>query len=120
GGTPAMVAGPLAAPPSAIAADGATLFFSSLLPGNVMTVPAAGGTPAPLSSETDDSHGIAVDATSVYWTDKGGGVWKAPRTGGNTTPWDPPAPHPTWGTAVDANNVYWTVPGSGLVKKLAK
>ena len=39
-----------------------------------MTVPVAGGTPTTIASRQEQPHGIAIDATGVYWTTSAGGT----------------------------------------------
>jgi hypothetical protein len=59
------------------------------------------------------SYGIVLDATSVYWIDfNGGGIGKAPLSGGEPTIL---APGGGAGIAVDATSVYWGT-GEALMK----
>ena len=53
--------------------------------------------------------GIAVDDTSVYWTNwvSDGAVMQMPLSGGTPTTLAPAQNRP-WGVAVDATSVYWT------------
>jgi hypothetical protein len=77
--------------------------------GSVMKVPIGGGTPTVLASGLSGPYGIAIDGTSVYWTNVGDGtVMKVGLDGGAplvlaSAQYDP------MGIAVDATSVYWTV-----------
>jgi hypothetical protein len=42
--------------------------------GSIMRVPLGGGTAVTLASAQDPSVGLAVDSSSLYWTDYAGGV----------------------------------------------
>lgn len=83
--------------------------------GNVVSIPVGGGTPTTLASESGYLTSIAVDSTSVYWTDYGlsqeatntnGLVLKAPLGGGTPTTLAS-GQHDPSAIAVDATNVYW-------------
>jgi hypothetical protein len=69
--------------PGGVAMDGSWVYFVSS--SQVAKVPKAGGQPAPIASNPAGRSGIAVDETSVYWTecpdiDKPvGAVRKAPK-----------------------------------------
>jgi hypothetical protein len=86
--------------------------------GAVRELPLRGGAITPLASEQNCPWGIAVDASSVYWTDLDG-VMKAPLGGGSPTMLA--TGQSPRGIAVDATSVYWTNVGyigpSGSVMK---
>jgi hypothetical protein len=65
---------------------------------------------------------IAVDATSVYWTnaasgDLGGAVMRVPVGGGTPSTIASRQDQP-YDIAVDATSVYWTTSAGGTVMKL--
>lgn len=63
---------------------------------------------------------LAVDTTSVYWTDTGAGtVARVPLGGGAATTLAAGQSSPT-GIALDQANVYWTNMGNGSVVKAPK
>ncbi len=76
-----------------------------------------GGVPTTLTTIEDGPLDIAVDSTSVYWTDAFNGLVRScavagcggsPKTLAHGT-------NPTSGIAVDPTNVYWAEPKLGLV-----
>jgi hypothetical protein len=81
----------------------------------VMQLPQKGGTTRPLASSLDNGVGIAIDATSVYWTTRGteanaytdGTVMKVPKGGGTPVTLATGVFNP-WGPIAVANaTVYW-------------
>jgi len=110
-----------------IAANGTDVVFTTTNaalgnlngPGAIMSVPATGGTPAPIASNTDESALVAMDGTNAYWAGPDDGtISKAPLTGGDggaemlvqnlvDDPLD---------VAVDSTYVYWA--GSVTIQKV--
>jgi hypothetical protein len=80
-----------------------------------MSAPLGGGAPTALAGEQASPRSIAVDSTSVYWTNEsdGGAIVRAPTDGGDATVLAL-ATRPS-GIAVDATYVYWTDLGAGTV-----
>ncbi len=83
---------------------------------NVVRMPLGGGAPVTLAP-APYARNIAVDGTSVYWTDDYDGlVVKVPVAGGApTTLYQGDLPE---AIVVDATSVYWTSPSGGTVMRL--
>jgi hypothetical protein len=72
-----------------------------------------------IASVPGTQSAIAVDATSVYWTDGNGDghINKAPLTGGTSTT-IATGQYGSNSIAVDATSVYWQESGTGTVTRL--
>ena len=60
-----------------------------------------------LATNQNGSLGVAVDATTVYWTNHVGGTVQSVPTGGGTVTPLASGQSGAGGIAVDANSVYW-------------
>src|SRR5215475_14204862 len=93
--------------PIDICGDGAGVFWTNHLGGQVMAL-AAGGAPKILADHQDYPLGIAVDQTDVYWTTLNGGtIAKVAKAGGAPITLASGQFGPS-GIAIDDSNVYWT------------
>jgi hypothetical protein len=106
---------------SSLASDGTNLYWSVWgypeMGGGVWQAPISGGDPMWLTPNVQNggANGLAVDATSIYWTHQEG-VTSMPIGGG--TPRPIAAADRASGIALDATNVYWTSLGEGSVMKV--
>jgi len=83
--------------------------------GAVMKAPLDGGAATTLAVRAGAPAHIAVDDTSVYWTELlTGAVMKVPLTGG--TPIVVATTRAPWAIAVDATDVYWLSRADGVMK----
>lgn len=83
-------------------------------------VPKAGGTPEHVTDCAGSAHGLVVDATHVYWTDRSGFVLKAPKLGGEATVLAADQPDAI-NIALDDASVYWVnLTDPGAVSKVDK
>jgi hypothetical protein len=106
--------------PAILALDDEAVYWSSQgtfreAGGSVNRVPKDGGPPTVIASEQAITLGIAVDATSVYWTNLGltpgsGAVMRAPKLGGPavTLAEGQPTPFPI---VIDGDWLYWVNQG---------
>ena len=79
-----------------------------------MKVAVSGGAATPLATGLYNPWGLAVDSTSVYWTNNDS-VMKVRLSGGSTqTLASTPGQHYGRGIAVNATSVYWTAPALDL------
>src|SRR5207237_428964 len=102
--------------------DAANVYWVDTNGGTAMKAPRGGGTPITLATGLDQPQAIAVDGTSVYWTNLApstemGTVMKV-AIGGGTPVVLANGQHGPLGIAVDATSVYWTNSGDGTVMKL--
>lgn len=80
GGAPTVIAAGQSAPDT-LAVDSTSVFWINGGDATLMRAPIGGG--APVLVATDAGSGVAVDATSVYWTSLWDEVMKAPLGGGS-------------------------------------
>ncbi|AKT43347.1 hypothetical protein [Chondromyces crocatus] len=104
-----------------IAADAEAVYWTrddgELANSGIVRAPLNGGAHTLIVPGSETPYAIAIDSTSVYWTDRSAGqVLKAPLTGGTPEILAETQPQP-YSIAVDAAHVYWTnracSPGGG-------
>ena len=122
GGTPAMIFAFGQGSPYAIAADGTGVYWALYddltESGKVMKMPAGVGTPITLASGPAPGT-IALDATSLFWTDPiAGTLSKVPLDGGTPIIVASGLADLTGDIAIDAHSVYWTNFFNGTVMKV--
>ncbi len=118
-GAPELVAGtPMG---NAVALDDAYVYVSQYL--EIARAPKQGGALATVTTGTNGSATLAVDATSVFWSSwlsgSDGRVSRAPKDGGAATTLAEGQSVPA-NLAIDDANVYWTNLEGGSVMKAPK
>jgi sugar lactone lactonase YvrE len=117
GGTPTAFAP--AQKPSAIAVDRQNVYWTDLERGTVMKTSIAGGRPAAtLASVQGRAHGLAVDATHLYWASGFDTLMKLPLDGGKPVRLAL-SQYGIDAVAVDSGWVYWANYSAGTVSRLA-
>jgi sugar lactone lactonase YvrE len=106
--------------PLFLTADATTLYWTTEVGGEVLSVPKSGGAVTTIAVGQGNPHGIVVDGPHLYWVNHGDGlVMRAPSGGGSATVLAMGQQGPM-GLAVDAVSLYWTNSVSGTVMRLAK
>jgi sugar lactone lactonase YvrE len=107
--------------PARFAVDARGLYWLNWHHGHVLGLePPDGGAPRTLARDQDRPFGIALDATSVYWTTQGGSVMRAARDGSVAPVALAARQAEPMGIAVDDDHVYWVNKMAGTVLRVPK
>lgn len=119
GGTPSAVVSGLERP-VAVVVDDENIYWTQDTDaeggGPVMMMPLDGGSPTRVGQRSNGggAAGIAIDATHIYWAERGN-VLKRPIAGGERVVLAEDRPFSIASVVVDATSVYWKNTGSGVV-----
>jgi hypothetical protein len=95
----------------ALAVDGTSVYWTTIVTGNVMKVPLGGGPPVVLATNQGGATGIVVDESYVYWTIAepmpSGSLWRVGLDGGTPSLLVSAQNAPT-GVTLDDASLYWT------------
>jgi hypothetical protein len=107
--------------PEGVATDGTTLYVALVNAGQIVSLPAAGGTPQVFANAEPNPAGIAVDADFVYWTTQASpqSLRKKAKSGGTVVVLASGLTLPT-GVAVDGQYVYCADAGAGRIFRVPK
>jgi hypothetical protein len=103
--------------PWGLAVDATTVYVAAQVAGPLVAVPVAGGAPAQLA--TDSVFTVAIDESSVYWSN-GTSILSCAKHACATSTVALAPSGPAHGIAVDATNVYWANTSGGEVMKVGK
>lgn len=102
--------------------DDTHVYWTNADASTVRKVPVAGGEVVILATGYFESHEVALDATTVYWTTPGegpsvGAVNKVPKAGGTPVALATDQASPFY-IAVDATHVYWVNVADGEIRRV--